>query len=74
MLFTVVNLCRRRGINPEIALHGANQKFLRRFTALEELLAAAGITLQDASAGDFERAWNTVKEQERLAGAAGNEP
>ena len=74
LLFTVVNLCRRRGINPEIALHGANQKFLRRFTALEELLAAAGITLQDASAGDFERAWNTVKEQERLAGAAGNEP
>ncbi len=71
LLFTVVNLCRRRGVNPEVALHGANQKFLRRFTAMEELLAAAGITLRDATASDFDRAWNAVKTQEHPDGSAG---
>lgn len=64
LLFTVVNLCRRRGVNPEVALHSANQKFLRRFSEMEEVLAAVGVTLQNATLADFERAWNVVKTQE----------
>ncbi len=65
LLFTVVNLCRRRKVNPEEALHIANQKFLRRFNAMEQALSDADVTLQQADADQFDRAWNEVKVQER---------
>lgn len=65
LLFTVVNLCRRRGVNPEVALHAANGKFTRRFHAMEQLLAAAGSDLQQADAAAMEAAWQQVKQQEK---------
>ncbi len=68
LLFSVVNLCRRRHVNPEEALRSANQKFIRRFRAMEEMLEAEGVSLQDADAAQFERAWQAVKAQEREKG------
>lgn len=38
LLFAVVNLARRAGVDPEFALHAANEKFLHRFAATESLL------------------------------------
>ena len=61
LLFTVVNLCRRRGVNPELALHAANEKFIRRFHGVEKLLDAEGVSLTDASAEQMENAWQQVK-------------
>ena len=65
LLFSVVNLCRRRGVNPEVALHAANTKFTRRFHAMEQLLEVDGSSLQQASADRMEAAWQQVKAAER---------
>ena len=64
LLFTVVNLCRRRGVNPELALHAANEKFCRRFHGVETRLAAQGISLKDATAEQMEAAWQQAKDEE----------
>ena len=64
LLFTIVNLCRRRGIDPEIALDAANRKFERRFDAVEHLLRQDGLTLQEAPAERMEAAWQQVKHEE----------
>lgn len=61
LLFTTVNLCRRRKIDPEVALDAANRKFERRFNALEKILKAQGISLEDASAAQMEAAWQQAK-------------
>lgn len=65
LLFSVINLCRRRRTNPEEVLRAANQKFIRRFDAMEEKLGAEGISLQEAGAEQFERVWQTVKAEEK---------
>ncbi len=64
LLFTVVNLCRRRKVDPELALNAANRKFETRFNAVERKLKAQGLTLQDASARQMEAAWQEVKRAE----------
>lgn len=64
LLFTVVNLCRRRGVDPEVALHAANQKFIRRFHAVEKTLAEQGEPLGVADAARLEAAWQQVKAHE----------
>ncbi len=67
LLFTVVNLCRRRGVDPELALTAANRKFESRFNALERALRGRGVSLQDASAEEMEAAWQQVKVAEKNA-------
>lgn len=64
LLFTIVNLCRRRGVDPELALDAANRKFERRFNALEQLLRQSGKSLKEANAEEMEAAWQTVKQNE----------
>lgn len=64
LLFTVVNLCRRRKVDPELALDAANRKFEGRFNAVESKLKEQGLTLQGASAEQMEAAWQEVKRGE----------
>lgn len=64
LLFTIVNLCRRRKVDPELALDAANRKFERRFNALEAMLKAQGISLADATAEQMESAWQQAKADE----------
>lgn len=61
LLFTTVNLCRRRGIDPEVALDAANRKFEKRFNHLEKTLKARGLSLADATAEQMEAAWQEAK-------------
>lgn len=70
LLFTVVNLCRRRGVNPELALHAANEKFINRFHSVEQKLASASISLKDASPQQMEDAWQQTKQEEKSAPTA----
>ncbi len=68
LLFTVANLCRRRHVDPELALAAANRKFELRFNALERRLRAQGRSLKEASPEEMEAAWQAVKAEEASHG------
>lgn len=61
LLFSIANLSRRLGIDPEAALREANDKFTSRFSALEDSLEAAGSTVHAATLEEMEAAWQQVK-------------
>jgi MazG family protein len=61
LLFSVANLARKLGLEPESALREANDKFTRRFAALEDDLARRGRSVHDATLDELERAWQTIK-------------
>src|SRR5262245_26535630 len=42
LLFSIANLSRKLGIEPETALRKANDKFTKRFTAMEQSIATTG--------------------------------
>ena len=68
LLFTCVNLSRKLGIDPELALRQGNDKFECRFRRLEVRLAAAGKSPAEASARELEAFWEKAKEDERRQG------
>jgi uncharacterized protein YabN with tetrapyrrole methylase and pyrophosphatase domain len=61
LLFAVVNLARKLGIDPDHALARANDKFRRRFEALERLAASRGLDLGRASLEALDELWEEVK-------------
>jgi ATP diphosphatase len=61
VLFSIANLARKLGVEPEQALAQANDKFTRRFNAVETRLAAEGIDVHDAGLDVLEAAWTAVK-------------
>jgi XTP/dITP diphosphohydrolase len=62
LLFTLVNVARWRGIDPEAGLAGTNRRFLDRFSRVE---AALGGELQGRSIGELEGLWQQAKAQIR---------
>ena len=65
VLFSLVNVARLASIDAEEALHGAVEKFRRRFTGMENDLSAQGKTVGSVSQAELERSWDAVKAQER---------
>ena len=65
LLFSVANLARHLGIDPEDALRNGNTKFERRFGAMAATLDRAGRSLESADLDAMEAAWLAVKETER---------
>src|SRR5688572_5431184 len=61
LLFAIANLSRKLGIEPEAALRRANDKFTRRFDAVERAFAAQGRSLQQATLEEMEAEWQRVK-------------
>ena len=61
LLFSVANLARKLKLDPEVLLATANDKFVRRFTAMEQRLTAAGQSLEAATLDEMESAWQAVK-------------
>ena len=61
LLFAITNLSRKLGIEPEAALRRANEKFTRRFDAMERAFAARGQLLSDATLIQMEEEWQRVK-------------
>lgn len=69
LLFSVTNLARHFGIDPESALRRTNAKFEKRFGAIEASLARQGRSLADASLDEMERIWDEAKQEERNNGS-----
>ena len=67
LLFTVANLARHVGVDPEAALHNANRKFERRFGHVERALTALGTGLREAGLDAMEALWNEAKTSEDQA-------
>jgi MazG family protein len=64
VLFVLANLARQLGIDPEAALQGANEKFSRRFAAMEELAGARGVALASLSLAELDALWEAAKRRE----------
>ncbi|MBC7187060.1 MAG: nucleoside triphosphate pyrophosphohydrolase [Calditrichaeota bacterium] len=64
VLFSLVNLSRFIRVNPEDALRGTVDKFVRRFKQVEQELRQRGICLRDASLQEMDEVWERVKRQE----------
>ncbi|MEC8253407.1 MAG: nucleoside triphosphate pyrophosphohydrolase [Planctomycetota bacterium] len=62
VLFSVCNLARHLGVNPETALADTADKFQRRFEAIEQ---AFDYELTGRSLGEMEAAWQNAKRSER---------
>src|SRR5512135_231496 len=65
LLFAVVNLTRLAGSHSMGALARANQKFTRRFEALERLARERGIELGKVPLAELDRLWDEVKAGEK---------
>jgi len=61
LLFAVVNLARKLGVDPDHALERANDKFRRRFAAVERLAHQRGLVMGRASLEQLDRLWEEVK-------------
>ena len=61
LLFSISNLARKMGIEAESALRKANDKFTKRFTALEEVFETRGRSIHDATLDEMEAVWHEVK-------------
>ena len=61
LMFAVINLARKAGVQPGPALDRANRKFRRRFEAVEQLAAARGIDVETAGLAALDELWNEVK-------------
>src|SRR5438552_12297430 len=61
LLFAVVNLSRKLTIDPRAALGRANEKFTRRFEAVERLAAERGVEVGRASLEELDKLWEEVK-------------
>jgi ATP diphosphatase len=64
LLFAVVNLARHLDADPESAVRVTNQKFERRFAAIERALASQGRKPQDATLAEMDALWDAAKAEE----------
>ena len=64
LLFVLVNVARRHGIESEAALRAANDKFRRRFRSVERQAAEQGVALRDLDFDALDELWHAAKAEE----------
>ncbi len=62
LLFSCVNVTRLAGQEPELLLKAATEKFIRRFTCMENLIISDGKSLEGLTLAEMDVYWNRVKE------------
>ena len=63
LLFTMANLARKLGLNPEEALKRANEKFEHRFRTLEKRLQEEGKDIREVSLAEMDALWEEIKNE-----------
>ena len=66
LLFVLVNVARKRGVEAEAAMRGANEKFRRRFASVERQAAERGVALRDLDFAALDALWDAAKAEERM--------
>lgn len=61
LLFTLVNVARKMGINPEDALRGTTGRFEARFRMMEEALKGEGRAMSELSIEELDLYWEAAK-------------
>lgn len=64
LLFALVNVARKEGIDAESALRASTNKFRRRWAAMEDAAFEQGFDLGDRSTTELNDLWNEVKKDE----------
>jgi ATP diphosphatase len=67
LLFSVANVARLAGINPETALRGTNRKFVDRFHGVEAVLKKQGKNPGEASLEEMDEIWEEIKKKRKHA-------
>jgi nucleoside triphosphate diphosphatase len=70
LLFAVVNLARKAGVQPGPALDRANRKFRRRFEQIEHLAAERGIDVSSAGLALLDQLWDEAKARDTAGESA----
>ena len=65
VFFSLAQLARHYGLDPETVAFDANRKFLSRFEVLEEVAAEKGIDVANASRDQLESLWQEAKQKSR---------
>jgi len=63
LLFTLVNVARRLGVDSEAALRQANRKFYKRFTYMEKVCRQRGVSIGDLSFAEQNALWEEAKKK-----------
>jgi MazG family protein len=63
LLFSLVNVARKLGIEPEAALRVANDKFQRRFDDVERQVVASGKKFRELNLDQLEAHWQVAKQK-----------
>ncbi len=61
LLFSMVNLCRHAGVDPDRALRRSTEKFSRRFLFMERAVFREGKSLESATMDEMDRFWELSK-------------
>lgn len=61
LLFSAVNVARKHGVDPAIALHRALEKFSARFRHVEWRMAELGSTMERGKLEEMDRLWDEAK-------------
>lgn len=65
LLFAAVNTCRFLDIDPEEALNSTTNKFIKRFSYVEQCILSQGKTLKDVSLEEMDFFWDEAKKYEK---------
>jgi tetrapyrrole methylase family protein/MazG family protein len=66
LLFSIVNLARLLGVEPEAALSGTSVKFTRRFAYIEKMAGLTGRNLSSYTLSELDKWWEDAKKLEKI--------
>jgi len=61
LLLSVTSLCRKLGVEPEVALNRATDKFIDRFETVEREVLARGKTMENSDVNELNAIWDENK-------------
>lgn len=63
LIFSMVSLCRKLGVEPEVALNKATDKFINRFSELEGEVTARGMEINSLEMDELDAIWDEIKQK-----------